>query len=188
VSGFVCPECDEPAPAGTRAGAPYACTACGNPVLPVEAPAAVAPRAASRASWKVGVGVFVALALAYVGLYLLLTSDASGVRDRLLAQHGPAIAAFPNPGTAPGDGDAAAFRAWREAKARHDDRLLYERKSARVDALFVGLLCAFGAQVAFTALLVVRSALARRAAVARATRASARSSAPRGSAASPPGS
>jgi len=141
-------------------------------VLPVARPARVArpaaePPPAPRAPWKVGLVVFVVLAAAYLGVYELLTAEAKRDRDRLLALHGPAITTFPDPGP-PQVVVASSLRDYTKARARYEDRRSYEGRVSRIDAMFVGLMAAFAAQTLLTAVLLLKSALARRAAGARA--------------------
>lgn len=172
MSEFACPECGAASPAGAKAGTPYACPACRNPVLPVARrapppPPAPAPARPPRAPWKVGVVVFVVLAASYLGVYELLTAEAKHERDRLLARHGSAITTFEDPVGPPQSGDAAAMRAYTDAHGKFEDRQAYERRVSRIDAMFVGLIAAFGAQVLLTGVLLAKTALARRSASAR---------------------
>lgn len=171
MSEFSCPECGEASPPGAKPGTAYACPSCGNPVLPVARPAprpAAEPAPAPRAPWKVGIAVFVVLAAAYLGVYELLTAEAKHERDRLLALHGPAITTYEDPaGGPPQTGDAAALREYVKAHEKFEDRQAYEKRVSRIDAMFVGLMAAFAAQVLFTGVLLARTALSRRANAAR---------------------
>ena len=112
--------------------------------------------------------MFVVLAASYLGVYELLTAEAKHERDRLFALHGPAVTTFEDPvGGPPQSGDAATLRAYTVAHTKFEDRQTYESRVSRIDAMFVGLMAAFAAQVVLTGVLLTRTALARRAAGAR---------------------
>ena len=172
---FTCPECGAEAPVGTRAGVPYACPGCGNPVLPVRCAARAVPAtptAAARPAWKLALLAFVVLGAAYFGLYELLTAEAKKERDRLLTKHGPAVTAFADPGDPPQGGDAASLKTYVVAHENYEDRRSYESRVSRIDAMFLALMLAFGAQSVFTAFLLANTALRmRKASAPRAPRA-----------------
>lgn len=181
MSGFACPECDEPSPEGARVGAAYACPGCGNPVLPAARTAAPADerrrskpvsRLAGIAPWKVAIGAFVILGAAYFGAFALLTAEARSERDRLFALHGPAISTFEPTGPMPAVATPTELQAFRDKLRRFEDRTTYESRVSRIDTMYTALLLAFGAQTLLTTFVLAKTAgRVRKAASPRASRA-----------------
>jgi hypothetical protein len=176
-----CPECGAPAPKGAKPGSTYACRGCRTPVLAVErsetpapashdvvvssgppSPPSPAEGAAETTatgtgfSWRWAIAAFVVLGAAYVGAFELLTAEAKGDRARILAEEGPAVATYPDPGPMPVD-DAKRLAVWSAAKKRHETRLRYERKGAWIDIMFAALGLAFAAQTALTAVVAIKA-------------------------------
>jgi len=98
----------------------------------------------------------VVLGAAYAGTYQLLTATAARDRARILRDHGPQVAAYPEPGAAPSLDDRVAYDAWSARNERYRTRLEYERVERVIDGAFLATAAAFGLQAAVTAALVLK--------------------------------
>ena len=143
----------DPAPAASAKGK----RPSAGDANPEDAGAVADAEARARSAWKLGLLVFCVLGAAYLGAYELLTASAKRERASLLQVHGPAIESFPDPGPPPPTEDSKALRDYRPAHERFVDRSRYETLGSRVQAMFLGLMGAFGLQTALTAFLAIKS-------------------------------
>ncbi len=170
-TAFDCPECGARLRGG-RPGAVLACAECRNPVVvpepaaePVRKPAPAAapppsqapdPDQVRRKLWLTATGVIAVVALAHLGLFLLLTRDARASMQTIQARH--AVSALedarapkgePRPGT-------PEYKTWREAKALWVDAEAWRNDRRQVGLLRGGILGSFLVQVAITGWILVR--------------------------------
>jgi DNA-directed RNA polymerase subunit RPC12/RpoP len=158
---FSCPECGARL-RGTQPGAIVACRACSNPVvvpeaapeMPAEAPAPVpsaAPAWTTRRLWSTAAGVVLILALAHVGLFLLLTMDARAGVAEIEGRHSrAALEAARPPGAAPEPG-TAPYTAWSRALELHESAEAWRVHARQVTLLRTGLFLSFLILVGMTA-------------------------------------
>lgn len=176
LASFDCPACGTRLRGG-RPGAVLACAHCGAPVVvpavaaPPSAPApppssaseAVRPEpppfdaAAARGKLLTTAALVLALvAVAHLGLYMLLTRDArasiAGIEARhdaraLEAARAPAGEAQPG---------SEEYKAWREAKARYVDAETWRSDKRQVALLRGGIIVSFVVQVAITGWILLR--------------------------------
>jgi hypothetical protein len=96
------------------------------------------------------------LALAHVGLYLLLTASARADLRQIEARHAPRdLARASEPGPRPAE--ASGVRAWNAKQALWEDAREHEQKAGQVRLIGVALGCAWLAQVAIAAFLLRRA-------------------------------
>ena len=169
---FNCPECQAPL-RGEKPGTILACRRCSNPVVvpepspapapeapsvdaPVDAPerAAAEPPDAGRL-WKTAGIVVLILAVAHLGLFMLLTMDARAgmaeieadyTRAELMAAKTPKAA--PQPGT-------PAFGPWSRSVALWDKAEDYRVHARQVWLLRVALLASFLIQMGIIAWIMI---------------------------------
>ena len=169
---FPCPDCGA-WQRGGRPGAVLACAGCGSPVVvparseqppaPPPEPRPTAPERppfdAAHARRKLFTTASVVLALvavAHLGLYMLLTRDARASMATLEARHEAAElerAREPSGEALPGSPE---YKAWREAKARWLDAETWRSDRRQVALLRGGILVSFVVQVAITVWILLR--------------------------------
>lgn len=168
---FECPECGARVRGG-EPGSIVACGRCSNPlVVPdasapsTSAPSSSAPSSSARPParqseveaperaqaaplevarvWRTAGTVVLILALAHVGLFLLLTMDArAGMREIGAVYPRSEIDAARRPGVAPEPG-TTAFSEWSRSVALWDKAAAYEVHARQVMLLRTGLLISF---------------------------------------------
>ncbi len=133
--------------------------AAAAPAAAVEAPVARVgpdPDAVVRKLWTTALGVIAVVAVAHLGLYLLLTSDARSNLAQLEARHAAsALRAAKPPEGSPAPG-TDAYRPWRLSKELWVDAEAWRTDRRQVDLLRAGFTGSFLVQMAITFWILIR--------------------------------
>lgn len=158
-----CPQCGATAPPGAQHGTVYQCRACGNPVLPREAPDPVASPGAPppagprhRSPWRIVSVALVVLAAAHLGLWALLTAEARRERAALVKIHGDEMLSARDPGAPPPAEDAKAWTAYKPASDLWRARVRCEDFSSRTVMLGAALGVSLAAQATFLVYMAIK--------------------------------
>lgn len=153
-TAITCPSCG--APFVLRAREPKARSTPVQPATP--APAPVATDTVPEVPWLKVLLTVLALLVAHVGVYQLLTSSDRGELDRIRAEYdGIVPEAKPDPGTSPDPG-TPAYKVWNQTRRANADAARYEELASKVGVTRTWLTLAFFLQVGLLGFALFRTA------------------------------
>jgi len=153
-TAITCPACG--APFVLRAPKPKARPTPAEPAAPVEAP--VPAEAVPEVPWLKVLLTVLALLVAHVGVYQLLTSSDRGELDRIRAEYDGIVPdAKPDPGASPDPG-TPAYKVWNQTRRANADAARYGELASKVGVTRTWLTLAFVLQVGLLGFALFRTA------------------------------